>query len=262
MVQHYWWPLKAAFIKKKSEYRHYLLDYFVGLMIKLVFFVAMLVAYPGLEPMENLTRVSAYVLWYFAAHILAKMGNVVIEEASLGTISQILTTRTSIYVQLAAQAIAEVVMSLIWITLFLAIGATLTPYWMPLVDLTLLQVTAAIGVVFVTLVALVGIGFLLFGLSIIFKQVGSITELLIFAMLFFSGFFIPLADLPGLLEALARASPLWWSFSLLDLTFRGHPLGFNLVAYAAVSVAWIMLGLGLASQTLKVAKARGTLTSY
>jgi len=176
-------PLRAAFVKKKGEYRHYLLDYIVDLLIKFVFFVGMLIAYPETQPLEGLVRVSCFILWYLAAHVLAKMSNMLIEEAYLGTLPQILTTKTSLLLYLVAHTIAEVAMSLIWVVGFLALAAFLMPFWTALAQLSLWQVGTALVVVVVALVGIVGIGFFLFGLSIKFKQVGSISELLIFIML-------------------------------------------------------------------------------
>jgi len=261
-VRYLWWPLRAAFIKKRGEYRHYLVDYVVGLLLKLLFFVAMLLAYPAVDPVGNLARIHGFVLWYFAAHILAKMSNMVLEEAYLGTFLQVLTARTPLFLFLAAHSIAEIVMSSLWIGLFLVVGSVLTPFWKGVGLLSPGQGATILLVVLITLAGLIGMGFFLFGLSILFKVVGSITELLIFAMLFFSGFFIPLSTLPRLLIVLGYGSPLWWSFTLLHRVFQGEGVGFGLVAHAGVAVVWAALGIAVSSYTLKLAKTRGTLAAY
>jgi ABC-2 type transport system permease protein len=264
MLKSLLFALRAAFVKKKGEYRYYLLDYIVGLLIKFVFFVAMLIAYPETHPLEGLVRISCFILWYLAAHVLAKMSNVVVEEAYLGTLAQILTTKTSLLVYLVAHTISEVVMSFIWILGFIALAVFLMPFGAALAQLSLWQVGMAFVVVLVALIGIVGMGIFLFGLSIKFKQVGSISELLIFVMLLFSGFFIPPNYLPHVLIMVNFVSPLWWAFDLLHRIVLGelvqlHPY---LLTQIAVSAVWIAAGVIVTNHFLYQAKIRGTLLNY
>ena len=256
--------LRAAFIKKKGEYRHYLLDYIVDLFIKFVFFIAMLTAYPETVPLESLVRISCFILWYLAAHVLAKMSNVLVEEAYLGTLPQILTTRTSLLLYLVAHTVAEIVMSLIWIVGFLVLAAFFMPFGRALVQLSLWQVGAALVVVAVALAGIVGMGLFLFGLSIKFKQVGSISELLIFVMLLFSGFFIPPDHLPRELISVDFVSPLWWFFDLLNRIILRQLVGIQplFLIQAMVSTGWVVGGLVVTNRLLRQAKMRGTLLNY
>lgn len=262
VIEVLWYPFRAAIIKKLGEYRHYLIDYIVGLLVKIVFFVAMLVAYPEPELLDNLARVGGFILWYLAAHVLAKMSNVFIEEASLGTLLQVLSARTPLLLYLVVHAIAEVVMSTIWIGAFVVLAGLLTPVWTAVGQLSLWQVGTALGVMILALVAVMGMGLVLFGLSIRFKRVGSISEVLSFWMLFFSGFYIPSSDLPRAIVVISSASPLWWAFEILSRLLHEGPLGLTVVGLAVNTTVWISAGMILTNSFLRQAKARGILTTY
>ena len=257
-------PLKAAFVKKKAEYRHYLLDYIIDLLIKFVFFVAMMAAYPKTQPVESVVRVSCFILWYLAAHVMAKMSNILVEEAYLGTLPQILTTKTSLFIYLIAHTAAEVVMSLIWIVGFLALAAFLMPFWTTLGPLSLWQVGTGLVVIAIALLGIVGMGLFLFGLSIKFKQVGSVSELLIFVMLLFSGFFIPPDRLPHVLISIDLVSPLWWAFDLLNRILLCQFVGIYslILTQAIISISWIIVSIVITNRLLRRAKMRGTLLNY
>jgi len=256
------WALQAVLVKKKGEYRHYLADYLVGIAIKVIFLAAMVVAYPELSPRENLARILGFLLWYFAAHVLAKMSNMMIEEATLGTLSQLLTARVSVFFQLAGLAVGEVIMSLIWIIPFAAVATLLTGSASVLGELSggqwvKLGLTLILG-----LSGVMGMGLVLFGISVRFKQVGSLSEVLIFFMLFFSGFFIPVAALPPVLLAIGLGSPLSWAFGLVERVLGGEPAGMGFAAQAAVAFGWTLSGTWIARAMLRRAKRQGALTTY
>ncbi len=257
------WALKAALLKKRGEYRHYRLDYGVGLGLKVMFLLAMLWAYPELPPAWQAARIYGFVLWYLAAHLLAKMSNLVLEEAYLGTWEQILTSRTSLWTFLVAQGVAEVLLSLVWVFPFSLIAAMLTPFWRAWTALPAMHVLLWLGMTGLTFVALMGMGVALFGVSIRYKQVGSLSELLIFALLFFSGFFFPVAQLPGWLQSLAVLSPLYWAYTWAQaLLVEGRltvPAG---QAVLLQSAGWWLVGYLVTRASWTWARRQGTLTQY
>lgn len=257
-----WLPMKAALIKKRAEYRYYAADYLMGVLIKFIFFVAMLLISPTAEPKDLLSRVLGFVLWYFAAHILAKLSNTMVEEAYLGTASQIFVARTSLPVFLATLAMAEILLSTVWIATFLVLAAPFTPILSAISQFSPSELGMVLLVFAVTIFGLVGMGLCLFGLSIKFKQVGSFSEVLIYFMLFFSGFFVPVNNFPRFVLALGYLSPLFWAMKIIGDIFHGQIRWKWFVAAMAIGSLWIFLGVVITGTFLQQAKRKGTLTNY
>ncbi len=256
------WALRAALLKKRGEYRHYHLDYAVGLGLKLMFFLTMLWAYPDFSSAQQAARIYGFVLWYLAAHLLAKMSNLVVEEAYLGTWEQILSSRTSLWTFLLAQGMAELVFSLVWVLPFGLIAMATTPFRQVWGTLRWASWAIGGGTTVLTVVALLGIGVVLFGISIRYKQIGSLSELLIFALLFFSGFFFPVEQFPFWARHLVVCSPLYWAFQgVQDVLAHRLPI----LAWKALflhAIGWGLIG-GLVTRFYwRWALRRGTLARY
>lgn len=255
-------PLAATLIKKVAEYRYYRWDYFVGLLIKFVFFLAMMTATQPSDSQQLNVRIVGFILWYFSAHILAKLGNVLIEEAYLGTLPQILVTRTSLIRFAIATALAEVLLSTIWVVGFVILVQPMLP---PGISTTWANPTSVLFTLCISVLCLVGIigmGLVLFGLSVEWKRVGSFTEVLIFFMLFFSGFFIPSYRLPSAVLIAGYASPLFWSMKALSVSFGQLVIRHTLIFLIAVAVAWVVTGALCTHYFVERAKQKGTLTHY
>lgn len=255
---------RASLLKKQAEYRYYRLDYIVGVLIKLIFFVAMLLSLSSHDSRRLLVSVTAFILWYFSAHILGKLGNVFIEEAYLGTLPQILMTRASLTSFAIVAGLTEVVVSTIWVTLFLllVVVARLVPVGEIAGILSAPTITGFTITAGLALVGVIGIGLTLFGLSVAWKRVGSFTEVLIFYMLFFSGFFLPLQRMPKVVMLSGYASPLYWAVQALANVVDGVSPRGEYIAMVLVAVGWNALGLVITGYFLRRAKAKGTLTHY
>jgi len=252
---------RAALIKKWAEYRYYRWDFAVGLLIKLIFFLAMMFTIPTGSPEEAAVRVSGFVLWYFGAHLIGKMANLLIEEAYLGTLPQVLASRLSIWAFLGVTAAAEVLLSSVWIAAFILLALPLAP--IPAAALAQsLSRWSSLAAALAALLGLLGMALTIFGLSIEFKRAGSFAEVLIFFMLFFSGFFIPLDRVPPVLEALAAVSPLYWFASGMQQVLAGRPPWTPLAVLLGCSAAWLAAGVALTAVLMRRAAVHGTLTRY
>jgi ABC-2 type transport system permease protein len=247
--------LLASIIRKRAEYARYWFDFTVGLAIKFIFFLGIVYAVPLEDPRQAAARLSGFTLWYLSSHVLSKLGNLAIEEAYLGTAEQVLTTRARpLYVVLGV-VIAEVLFSAVWIALFLLLAV-------PLVGLGTLS--EALGtmlgplVVFsgIGLLGMLGIGALVLGLSLRFKQVGAVTEVILYYLLIFSGFFLPPDLLPSFFQLLNGLSPLAW-------TVQGMQQGFGLTGIALlVSLLWLSVGFVVLALNWRWARKAGRLGSY
>lgn len=252
---------RAALIKKWAEYRYYRWDFAVGLVIKLIFFLAMIFAIPAESGQDAAIRVTGFVLWYFGAHLIAKMANLLVEEAYLGALPQVLAARSSIWLFLGVTALAELLLSSIWIAAFVVVALVLSP--LPTTAFTqglfswnnLVAASAA-------LLGLAGMALTIFGLSIHFKRAGSFAEVLIFFMLFFSGFFVPMEEVPAVILLLSSVSPLYWFVKAIGAFLPGAWVWPPMAALLVCGAGWLAAGAALTRVLLYRATVDGTLTRY
>ncbi|OPX02014.1 ABC transporter permease [Geobacillus proteiniphilus] len=245
----------ASFLKKRAEYRRYWFDFTVGLVIKFIFFLGTLYASPVQTGKEAAVRLFGFSLWYLSAHLISKLGNTAIEEAYLGTAEQVLSTRTPPWQLLIGVIVSEMLLSLVWIVLFFICAAAMLGFseiWK--------GATAIIGYIAVfcgiSLLGMIGIGVLILGLSFRLKQVGAVTEVLLYYLLMFSGFFLSPKLLPAVFHALNFFSPLSWAV-------QGMRTGWPMLAPALfVSCFWVGVGAAVLRSQWNWARKAGKLGSY
>ncbi|GAB6877554.1 ABC transporter ATP-binding protein/permease [Thermaerobacter litoralis] len=252
--------LRAAWIKKRAEYRRYWLDFVIGLAIKCIFFLGALFAVPDAPPPEAALRVLGFGLWYLSAHGVAKLGNMALEEAYMGTAEQVLVTRTRPSTWLAGTLGMELLLSIIWVGLFSGVAALLIG---PNNFLQGLAAIASPGFLLAPagVAGMVGIGLAALGLSLRFKQVGSVVEILLYYLLVFSGFFLPPGPLPAVLDVLNAASPLARVVEGIRGIGHGTSVWQAVVVAWAVALAWIAVGCAVLRKQWLWARRAGRLGS-
>jgi len=70
-------------------------------------------------------------------------------------------------------------------------------------------------VVVLSLLTMWGLGLILGGLTITYKQIGPVSTILQTLMMFFCGVYIPIQILPGWIQPLSYALPLTYSFNAI-----------------------------------------------
>lgn len=225
--------------------KRYFADYALGLLVKVFFFTAILYGSQG-STMRS-TYVAGFLLWYFAAHLLARMANFFLEEAYLGTLARLLSSPHPPMAIVAALSLAELLVALPWVA---ALGVYA---WWSGVSLSGLGLGALVAAL-LALLGVWGLGLALLAASLRYKQVGSFTEMLTFYFLLFSGFFVSWEKLPLLVRAINALNPLYQTVMALS----GHAY-WGLLASAAF---WLLTG-GLAlAYSYRWALRAGRLLDY
>lgn len=242
-------------IKKRAEYRQYWLDITVGFVIKFIFFLGTLYASPVQTGQEALVRLVGFSLWYLSSHVVSKLGNTALEEAYLGTTEQVLSTRTKLWQLLLGLIMAEIILSLVLVFVFLGVSTMIVggpPLWSGIEESAIqLLVFSGVG-----LCGMIGLGFMVLGLSLRYKQVGSVTEAILYYFLIFSGFFLDPKLLPMAVHLLNQLSPLAWAV-------EGMRHGWSLLGPALlVSGIWLVVGMLLLKWQWNWARRAGRVGSY
>lgn len=245
----------AFLLKKRAEYRRYWIDFIVGLCIKFIFFLGTLYARPIQDGNEAVTRIFGFSLWYLSAHLVAKLGNSALEEAYLGTVEQVLSTRARTWQLLLGLIVSEICFSLIWVSTFVGMALAIVgigTFWSGVKQTALIAIAYGL----VGLLGMVGVGLVMLGMSLRFKRVGAITEVVLYYLLVFSGFFLPPRFIPETFHFFNLMSPLAWFV-------KGMLNGGNGIAYASlVSALWLLLGVVVLKSQWNWARRTGRLSSY
>ena len=200
-------------------------------------------------------RLYGFVLWYFTSHLFAKLSNFIIEEAYLGTISQVLTSKAPLWAFFSGLIIVEVGFSSLWVLAFILLAWTIIPLG-DILQLAFSQSGKLISLGLIALIGMSGMGLFLLGFSLRFKQVNALSEVILFYMLFFSGFFFDIDRLPDGIKWANFISPLYWAS-------QGVTLSSNTFLGAFVSSAiWLITGILIMRYFWKQAMQLGKLTTY
>ncbi len=234
-----------AFVARRwAEQKRYVLDYLLGLVIKLLFFAAVLANLP--RPDLATPYVWGFLLWYLAAHLLSRMGNLFLEEAYLGTLPRLLAGRHHPLAAVLAASLAEIVVTLPWVTLMLLLASLQVRLYLAWPHLWVVSLLVLLGIW--------GMGLALLALALEYKVIGSVIEMVIFYLLLFSGFFVDSAKLPSVLNYLNAVNPLYQGVAAMH--------GGSLALLAGVVSGWIIGGWLLFVCLYRAALRKGALLDY
>ncbi len=236
---------RAFLARSLALQRRYFADYALGLLVKVFFFTAILYASQG-SPARPV-YVAGFLLWYLAAHLLARMANFFLEEAYLGTLARLLASPHPLAAIVAALSLAELLMALPWIA---ALGFYA---WLSGVSLAGFG-PEALGAGLLALIGVWGLGLALLAASLRYKQVGSFTEMLTFYLLLFSGFFVSGEKLPFAVRAVNTLNPLFQAVMALS--------GQGFLGLLAVAMFWLLVGGAVLAYGHRWGKRTGRLLDY
>jgi len=236
---------RAFLARSYAVQKRYFADYALGLLVKVFFFTAIL--YDSQGSLVRPTYVVGFLLWYLAAHLLARMANFFLEEAYLGTLARLLASPHPPAAIVAALSLAEILVALPWVA---ALGVYA---WWSGVSLAGIG-AAALGVGLLVLLGVWGLGLTLLAASLRYKQVGSFTEMLTFYLLLFSGFFVSWGKLPLAVRAINALNPLYQAV----MAFSGRGYWGLMIAVAF----WLLAGGLIFVRSYRWAVKTGRLLEY
>ena len=206
-----------------------------------------------------------YLVWFFGLKAVEHMAFMLSEEARAGTLEQMYMTPAPMGLvmlgrSLGTMAVAAVQAAIIagGIVLLLRLPVVLDP---PVV-------LAGAPIFALTMVGLFGFGFVVAGLTIVFKQIGTLVNMIQNLLLFLSGALLPIDRLPPAVATFARTLPTTQGIAVLrDVVFGGHSLA---DAWADGSLPWLAvhsalyftLGWLFYTRCEAIAKRQGSLGQY
>jgi ABC-2 type transport system permease protein len=187
------------------------------------------------------------------------------EEARAGTLEQMYMTSAPMGLvmvgrSLGALAVAAVQAAIIG-------GAIVLPLRLRVV-VDPPVVAAAVPVFALTMAGLFGFGFIVAGMTIVFKQIGTLVNMIQNLLLFLSGALLPVDRLPPALAAFATTLPTTQGIAVLrEVVFGGRSLADtwadgSLLWLTVHSALYFALGWLIYARCEAIAKRQGTLGQY
>lgn len=210
---------------------------------------------------EMESTLMGFLVTFFVLETLSHMSYEIMFEAQTGTLEQMYMCTVSPLWLLAAQVVAVHIKSL------LAVGVMGVPLAL------LFQVNFSffnpLGLLIlgIILIGVLGFGFLIAGLTIVYKQIGSFSSVLSNLILFLNGTFLPIDAMPGWLQTIAQAIPTTQGIVVmrrvvLENGFLGTISDGSLLILVVHSSIYLSLGLVFYRMCVHYARQRGALGHY
>jgi ABC-2 type transport system permease protein len=219
-----------------------------------------LVAEGGYTAQVQLGLLVGYLTWRVADGTLLRLSRLAADDAQWGTMEQLWLTSPSPQTFLLGRALAVATYHTAR-ALLIALVAIFFLRLSPVLTFSLVLVFS------LSQIAIIGLGFMLVGLQLVYKNVTAITLALSTALLFLTGALAPL-DAGSLHYAFARLLPLTAGIRLLRLSvIEGVPL-LSMVAHSdflwlsAAALGYALGGVLIFSWAERVARRRGSLAHY
>ncbi len=251
--------LLANLRKVATEMRRYLPN---TISTVITFYTIFLMFFLGIQVLgapENAETNIQYVivstaLWFLALMAMQGIGWEITLEATRGTLEQLYMSPVGAWRILLARMVGTVLVNLIIIVLMLILSMATARQWLNLDLVTLAPI------LLLTITGMLGVGFMVAGLSLIYKQVDSLLQIAQFVFLALVA--VPLSALP-----LLELAPVVKGADMVrEVMVEGKPLtgfsGLDWLSLAANAAVYFLLGVFLYSRAERRAMNRGLLGQY
>lgn len=223
--------------------------------------ISFFMGYGELDPARMAPALLGYLVWFYAVVIIFDMNTNLTQEAQTGTLEQMYMSVAPAGVMLLGRSLAATVTASILVCIA---GAGLSL----LLNIHIPLVWAGIPVLGITVLGLIGFGFILGGAMLVFKQADSLANLFQQLLLFLNGALLPVSLLPDWLAVFAKTLPTTQGIVVLrNVVFDGQSL---LAAWNDGSLVWLSIHSGVYlvagwfvfKLCERTAKRQGTLGQY
>ena len=202
-----------------------------------------------------------YLVWLYAVMAISNMSANLSGEASIGTLEQIYMSPVPAWLVIVGWVTANFLQHTVIVALLGVILVIILPVTLPLE-------LAALPPFALTMIGLIGFGYAIGGLTLVYKQVSSVSNLLTNVLLFLNGSLLPVHHFPAWLETVAVFLPTTQGIIVLrkvvvdDMSLIAVWEDGSMVFLAVQSVLYLAAGWALFNVGERVAKRRGTLGQY
>jgi ABC-2 type transport system permease protein len=214
-----------------------------------------------LEPAELAPMYLGYLVWYFALIAIGDLAWGIRSEMTAGTLEQMAMSPAPLEIVLLGRAFANLLWCILQVVIQGVVLLALLRFRLPLR-------WEGLVILGLTLAGIYGFGFVIAGLTLVFKQIESFANLVQNALLFLNGTLLPVGAMPPWLAAIARSVPTTRGIQVLrSVLLEGASLADawrdgSLIGLLLHSTAYFAVGWAAFCYCERVAKARGSLGQY
>jgi ABC-2 type transport system permease protein len=236
---------------------------FIQVFMMILIFVGatFLVGGGQFRPAQITSILLGYIIWYYARMVVTSISSQMVGEAQIGTLEQMymspfhptLILLARLLVLLTSSTVIVIVPTLLLVA---PLGIHFPMNWQGLVIFA------------VTLVGLFGLALVLAGAALVFKQIGSVADLLQNVLLFLTGSLLPINQFPHWLFVFAQMLPITQGIALVrNVVLNGQSLtaawnNGSLFWLMVNSLAYLVLGWVMYIVCERRAKMKGSLGQY
>lgn len=208
--------LRAECVKVFGDIKIYWFNYLLGNLNVFFMFFGLFYAFSKNKQtdLEILMFLIGLMYWYFGVHAVDLISILIEEEIEQGTLEQLLMSRTHLAVSLFFRIVAQILFDLLKGVFVFALCMAAFG-----IDFSLIiswNFLLAVVVFFIGLFAMYGIGYMVAGVSLIYKQASSIASISSNLILFFTGATIPAAFFPYWVQTIMKLLPIYWSSQIIE----------------------------------------------
>ena len=193
-------------------------------------------------------------LWFLALMAMQGIGWEITLEATRGTLEQLYMSPIGAWRILLARMVGTVLVNLVIIVLMVSLSMLTARQWLNLDLVTLLPI------LLLTIIGMLGVGFMVAGLSLIYKQVDSLLQIAQFVFLALVA--VPLSALPLLeLAPVVKGADMVRGVMVEGRSLTGFS-GLDWLSLAVNAAVYFLLGLFLYKRAERRALNRGLLGQY
>jgi len=214
-----------------------------------------------LDPVRIAPAIIGYLTWMYVVAVLGDLAFGLRAEMSAGTLEQLAMSPAPVGLLLTARVIVNIIVTTIEVILMAILVLVIF-------DIHINWSIDVLPILLLTLVGVLGFGFMIAGVVLIFKQIESFINLFNNLLAFLNGTFLPVSAMPGWLAAIAMAIPSTSGIIVIrKLMLDGKSLtdtwrDGSLVGLAINSVCYLLIGWIIFVVCERVAKRRGSLGQY
>lgn len=259
--------LKAEIVKVFGDIKAYWFNYIFGNLNVFFLFFGLFYAFSISEQSDasTLTFLFGLMFWYFGVHAIDLISIIVEEEREMGTLEQLFMTRISFQSILLHRILAQILFDAFKGCFVFALCVAL--FGIPISSILTVNFLLSVVVFLVALIGLYGIGYIVAGLSLIYRHASSFASISSNVILFFTGTVISIEALPVFLQYAAKVFPLYWSIEIIrelsgSMVSFSHEFALYLLLLFTTVVIWNVVGFLSLNICVKKIFANGSIQHY
>ncbi len=256
--------IKSELGRYIQEIKAYLLNYVFNNINTMFMVIGLLVGMSFADKTANQTTVFVYglVIWYATVSSIQTLSSMVQEEIRVGTLEQLLITKTKISTVFFTRMLITTIIDLIIFMVVAMFSVIITENKFDFTSIFNIKIIISICI---TLIGTSGLGFIAAGASLIYKKSGAVTRLTTYLVLFFSGLIIPLSELPVIFGSFAKLFPFYYANVAIESIQYGSAIDtqvFLVVKLLSISFIWYICGIIIFNSSLKTMIKKGSTGHY